>query len=137
MNSMKRIAMAILAGGVLVGCEHQTVDTVAVGSTADTNYKWIHTDYGIDNIAKVVSARKDRVNGLLRVQVEIVNRSRDPQTLTYKWEWYDANGIEIISIATNEWLPLVLGGKEDKPISAIAPDPRIVDARLKIQKSVR
>jgi uncharacterized protein YcfL len=137
MIRMKPIAMAILAGGLLAGCQHQTVDTVKVGPQPEENYKWIKTDYGVDDVAKVVSARKDRVNGLLRVQVQIVSRSRETQTLTYKWEWLDADGMEIISITTTEWLPLVLGGKEDKLISAIGPDPRIVDARLKLQKSVR
>ena len=135
---MKRLltlgASALLAIAV-AGC-HRTVDTVQVGESLGTQYNWIQTDSGLSQMAHVVSARKERVNGLLKVEVEVINLREHDERIVYKFQWLDANGMEISSI-TNDWLPKVINGKESVMIAGIAPDPRVTDCRLKLQENVR
>jgi len=69
--------------------------------------------------------------GLLKVQVELLNRTRSYQAFNYRFEWFDANGMQMNSLS-----PAVIGstieGKESKFISAVAPTPMCKDFRLKL-----
>jgi uncharacterized protein YcfL len=134
---MKTYALVIAAmvSVSLAGCR-RTVDTVHVGDSYGDQYKWVQTDSGMGQIAKVISARKQRVNDLLKVQVELMNTRKNDERFVYKWVWLDADGLEITSI-TNTWNVRVINAKETIMLSAIAPDPRVTDARLLLQESVR
>jgi uncharacterized protein YcfL len=136
---MKRLltlgGACLLGLGIATGC-HRTTDTVAVGESLGTEYKWIQTDSGLNEMAHVVSAHKDRVNGLLKVQVEVVNLRNHDERIVYKLHWLDANGMEITSVS-NDWVPLVINGRESAWIQGIAPDPRVTDCRVKIQENIR
>lgn len=69
--------------------------------------------------------------GLLKVQVELLNKTRSYQAFNYRFEWFDANGMLMNSLT-----PAVIGssieGKESKFISAVAPTPTCKDFRLKL-----
>ena len=134
---MKAVILLSAALGLALsaGC-HRTVNTVAVGDSQITEYQWIQTDSGLNDIAHVVSARKDRVNGLLKVQVELTNLRNHDERIVYKFQWLDANGMEVPSIS-NDWVPKVINGRESLMIVGVAPDPRVTDCRLKLQENVR
>ena len=69
--------------------------------------------------------------GLLKVQVELLNTTRSYQSFNYRFEWFDANGMQMNSLST----PVVGStseGKESKFISAIAPTAACKDFRLKL-----
>jgi uncharacterized protein YcfL len=125
----------LLGLAVAAGC-HRTVNTVAVGDSLGSEYKWIQTDTGVSQICQIVSARKDRVNGLLKVQVEVLNIRNHDERFVYRFQWLDANGMEITSVA-NDWVPQVINGRESLTIQGIAPDPRVTDARIKMQENIR
>lgn len=94
-----------------------------------------------DQRAKTDSSLNRRVNivgvntgwtpgGLLQVQVELQNQTRSLQRFNYRFEWFDANGMQVNSIVS-ALVPDQIEGKENKFISAIAPSPACRDFRVK------
>ena len=69
--------------------------------------------------------------GLLRVQVELLNRTRSYQAFNYRFEWFDASGMQLDNIAS-ALIPSTIEGKESKFISAVAPTSACKDFRLKL-----
>jgi uncharacterized protein YcfL len=135
---MKRLllpGMCLVAALALAGC--RSTDTVYVGEKmGGPPYRWVQTDNNLKHKARVISARQDRQNDLLRVQVDLQNTRNRTERIVYRFVWLDAKGIEVSSIQ-NTWTVRTLGGGETIQIGGIAPDPRVTDCLVKIQEAVR
>jgi uncharacterized protein YcfL len=68
--------------------------------------------------------------GLLKVQIELLNRKHSLQRFSYQFEWFDANGMQINNVASPT-IPDQIEGGEDKFISSLAPNPACKDFRVK------
>jgi uncharacterized protein YcfL len=68
--------------------------------------------------------------GLLKVQLELLNRKRSLQRFSYRFEWFDANGMLIENVAAPT-VPDQIEGGESKFISSVAPTPACKDFRIK------
>jgi uncharacterized protein YcfL len=68
--------------------------------------------------------------GLLKVQIELLNRKRSLQRFSYRFEWFDANGMLIENVAAPT-VPDQIEGGESKFISSVAPNPACKDFRIK------
>jgi uncharacterized protein YcfL len=90
------------------------------------------TDMGLNKAVSVVGVNTAMTpGGVLKVQVELLNHTRSSHPFTYRFEWFDTNGMQIgdvMSVAVSD----KLAGGESKFISAIAPNPACKDFRLKL-----
>ena len=68
--------------------------------------------------------------GLLKVQIELLNRKRSLQRFSYQFQWFDANGMQINNVASPT-IPDQIEGGESKFISSVAPTPACKDFRVK------
>lgn len=68
--------------------------------------------------------------GLLKIQVELLNRTRSLQRFNYRFEWFDANGMQVNNVISAV-IPSQIEGLESKMISSIAPNPACRDFRVK------
>jgi uncharacterized protein YcfL len=68
--------------------------------------------------------------GLLKVQLELLNRKNSLQRFSYRFEWFDANGMQINNVVSPTVGDQIEGG-ESKFISAVAPVPACKDFRVK------
>jgi uncharacterized protein YcfL len=68
--------------------------------------------------------------GLLKVQVGLQNRTRSLQRFVYRFEWFDASGMQINNVISAS-IPDQIEGLENKYISSIAPRPDCKDFRVK------
>ena len=68
--------------------------------------------------------------GFLKVQVELLNTTRSAQRFSYRFEWFDANGMLLNSLSTAT-IPDQIDGGEDKFISAQSPLTNCKDFRVK------
>jgi uncharacterized protein YcfL len=68
--------------------------------------------------------------GLLKVQIELLNRSHSSKQFSYHFEWFDANGMLIQNVVSPTVADQIEGG-ESKFISAVAPAPVCKDFRAK------
>jgi len=68
--------------------------------------------------------------GLLKIQVELLNRRHHLQRFSYKFEWFDGNGMLIQNVAQPSVADQI-DGDESKFISSVAPTPACKDFRVK------
>ena len=68
--------------------------------------------------------------GLIKVQVELLNRKHSLQRFSYQFEWFDANGMKIGNVASPT-IPDQIEGGESKFISSVSPTPACKDFRVK------
>jgi uncharacterized protein YcfL len=89
------------------------------------------TDTSLDRKVSIVGVNQSMTpGGLLKVQVELQNRTRSLQRFNYRFEWFDANGMQVTTVAS-ALLPDQIDGKESKFIFGVAPNPNCKDFRVK------
>ncbi len=89
------------------------------------------TDASLDRKVSIVGVNQAMTpGGLLKVQVELLNRTRSLQRFMYHFEWFDASGMQVNNVISAS-IPEQIEGMEDKFISSIAPNPDCKDFRVK------
>ena len=120
-----QIAAVLLAA---IGCK--TVNTVELD-------KRIVTDATLDRAVSIVDvAQRTLPDGLLKVQVDVLNRSTGVKEFNYKFEWRDKDGF-VIKTPTSIYIPKQIEGKERMALQGIAPEPRATDFRVYFIERVR
>lgn len=89
-------------------------------------------DIGLSRSVSVVGVNTGMTpGGVLKVQVELLNRTKSFHRFTYRFEWFDQNGMQLNNVLSAAIADQIEGG-ESKFISAIAPTPACKDFRLKL-----
>ena len=68
--------------------------------------------------------------GLLKIQIELLNRKRSLQRFSYQFQWFDANGMQVNNVVSPA-VPDQIESGESKFISSVAPTPACKDFRVK------
>ena len=112
----------------VVGCK--TVNTVELD-------KRIVTDATLNRAVSIVDvAQQILPDGLLKVQVDVLNRSTGVKEFNYKFEWRDKNGF-VIKTPTSIYIPKQIEGKGRMALQGIAPERRATDFRVYFIERVR
>ena len=123
---------------LLTGCA-STVNTVEraapIGQRQMVNDKRIITDAGLNRGVRIVGVN-EAPGEFLKVQVELLNTTGSLKSFNYRFEWFDANGVQV-NTPTSTYIPRHIEGKESIFISALAPTPSAKDFRLKLIESSR
>ena len=89
------------------------------------------TDSSLNRKVNIVGVNTSMTpGGLLKVQVELQNRTRSLQRFLYHFKWFDANGMQVNNVLSAS-IPDQIEGQEDKFISCVAPTPNCKDFRVK------
>jgi uncharacterized protein YcfL len=128
LRTIIRLAALPLLCLPLLGCK-STVNTVRVNE--DGRYDWIQTDSELSEIAQIQHVSKSRVDGLLRVSVEILNTRDKQKTIQYRFSWVDQDNMPLPS-SMSTWKRAILEGQQSLLLSGIAPDTRATDCRLEM-----
>jgi uncharacterized protein YcfL len=132
-----KIAMLLLAAGVLAGCQSDSsVNTVQnaqpVGHRNVIQDKRIITDRSFNRRVAVVALNTVVTHGqLLKVQVELLNRTGSIQRFIYSFEWFDFDGMQVNNTVTAD-VPDQIDPRDSKFITAVAPSPMCRDFHLKL-----
>lgn len=118
---------------LLAGCV-STVNTVEraapIGQRQMVNDKRIITDAGLNRAVRIIAVN-ETPGEFLKVQVEVLNTTHSLKSFNYRFEWFDANGMQVNTSAST-YLPRQIEGKESLFLSAMAPTPTARDFRLKL-----
>jgi uncharacterized protein YcfL len=130
--------ISLLALVAASGCS-TTAGVEAVGKTTwndegarELSKKIIYNSSSLAGDLQVIDMQSVQAGNLMRAQATLKSKDRDTLSFQYKFEWYDAGGIEINSGA-GAWKPLLLTGRETKTIQSVAPDPRAKEFKLKVR----
>ncbi len=134
---MKTQILLPLAGAVLLavtGC-HTGVNSIEnaqkEGQRQMISDSRVVTDGSLAKKVSFVGVNQSMTpGGLLKVQIELLNRKRSLQRFSYQFEWFDANGMQINNIVSPT-VPDQIESGESKFISAVAPTPACKDFRVK------
>ena len=96
--------------------------------------KVVFNSSGLKGDIQIVDVKNAMVGDLMRAQATMRSKDKDTLPFQYRFEWYDANGIEINS-GSGSWKPLILNGRETKTVQSVAPDPRAKEFMLKIREA--
>lgn len=132
-------AAALIATLGLVGCSTTAgVETTGKMSwdeqgarTLDKNV--VFNSSGLKGDIQIVDVKSAMAGDMMRAQATLRSKDKDTLPFQYRFDWYDASGIEINS-GSGSWKPLILNGRESKTIQAVAPDPRAKEFKLKIRE---
>ncbi|MDD2856353.1 MAG: YcfL family protein, partial [Desulfuromonadaceae bacterium] len=82
---------------------------------------------------EIVDAKSALAGDIMKAQVTLRSKDSDTIPFQYRFDWYDANGMEINS-GSGSWKPLIIYGRESKTVQSVAPDPRGREFKLKIRE---
>jgi uncharacterized protein YcfL len=132
---MKFLPIVLVGAALaLTGC-HTTVNTVEnadkAGQRDMATDQRVITDGGLNKKVNIIGVNTAMTpGGLLKVQVEVQNRTKSLQKFLYKFEWFDANGMQVNNVLSAN-IPEQIEGKESKMLFSIAPNPNCRDFRVK------
>lgn len=123
-------ALGLLA--ILAGCN--SVNTVEPANPkAQPNLiaiKKVETDPALARKVSVIDVNEGMAGDLMRIQVQLENLNYGPEDFNYQFTWIDKDGFEAQS--ASQWYAKTIMGRETIFIPAIAPNPNVVDFRLKL-----
>ena len=130
------LILGLVTGLAMVsGCGSPTVNSVEnsqkEGQRDIIPDKRVITDSSLNRKVRIVAVNTVMTpTGLLKVQIELKNRTGSIQRYLYTFEWFDANGMQVNNVLSAS-IPDQIEGGEDKFISGIAPSPACKDFRVK------
>jgi uncharacterized protein YcfL len=132
-----KLAVLFAAALAAAGC-HTTVNSVEnAQKTGQPNMipdQRVITDMSLNRKVAVIGVNTAMTpGGVLRVQVQLVNRTKSLQRFTYRFDWFDANGMQINNVSSAIIADQIDGG-ETKFISGVAPNPACKDFKLQMIK---
>ena len=134
------IVAAVLTTVSITGCS-TTAGVEADGKTAWNNEgarelskKVVYESSSLAGDLKVVDIQSVLAGNMMRAQATLKSKDGDTLSFQYRFDWYDANGMEINSGA-GSWKPLLITGRETKTVQSVAPDPRAKEFKLKIREA--
>jgi uncharacterized protein YcfL len=133
---MKTILLPAVVAASLFAAGCHTVNTTETAQPAFQRNmvaeKRVITDSTLARKVEVLGANTSLTpGGFLKVQVELRNNKSSLQKFSYKWEWFDENGMAVGG-ATSVTLSRQIEGKETLFVTAVAPVITARDFRLKL-----
>ncbi len=124
------IALGLLS--VLGGCN--LTNTVRPNRATDGAISGVSQsapNWWLESKASVVDARESVVNGdTKKVQASIFSSQAQQQRFSYKFEWFDKNGMKVAGM--DAWESVMILPQQTIIIGAIAPSPAVSDWILQI-----
>lgn len=130
------VAVASLAFVFSTGCTtvNSAERAVPLAQKGSVDLTKVTTDWSLKRKVHIVRMNEAIVSGnMLKVQVELQNRTNSFQQFHYAFDWFDSSGM-LVSSPTGGWRPSGIQPKELKAITAVAPTPNTVDFRLKLKE---
>ena len=91
------------------------------------------TDNMLANVLWVTEVRESKTNdGFKRIQIFLKNLSTAPFTFSYRFNWYDENGVEVEAADDELWKKVHAVPGDDVTITSVAPQPNCADFKARI-----
>ena len=125
------------------GCarEPQYVPSVNTISNANTSAqikyvadKRVETDPYLSQQLGLTEIRESTTNdGYKRIQVFLKNFSGNTYVIMYRFNWYDANGVEVENPDNEMWKRKIIAAGDDVALTSVAPGKSCGDFKLRMK----
>lgn len=138
---MNKLILSFGMAALITGSGCRSVNMVEpegrINEPATVADKRVITDPSLSRRVKIVSVSEaEGAGGHIRVQVEVRNTTRRYRPFSYRFEWFDGDGI-LIELPTSGYQSSQLEGGESRMLTAVAPTADAKDFRLKLIEKVR
>jgi len=139
---MVKEVLCIIACGVLISsCASVTSSNIGggqalpqrAGDYAYSNYVLINNRALLRDL-QITDIKSRMVNGLMQVQVQVLNKSGRDFSFDYTFSWFDDQGFQVFGV-DGHWSPLLINGNEVKSLIGVAPKFEAQQFKVKIRKS--
>lgn len=142
---MKRFTSKILLAGALLlaafgfaacAASVNTIENADAGAGRQLlNDRRIVTDSGTTDMATPIEIRTGTTpdGTIMRIQLELMNRTRDVGRVFYLVEWFDGQGMKIEVPAV--WKQLNIQPAKIESVTAVAPNAAAKDFRISLKRS--
>lgn len=93
---------------------------------------------GDDDIDDIIELSTERISfgrsDFAVYQVELLNEDEDNVSVEYRARWFDAEGIEVESVARS-WKKVFIAGRSNSPVTSVAPNMEAVRCELEVRLS--
>lgn len=90
-------------------------------------------DNSLADRLQLVAVNEAQAGDLLQVQVTMQNIQVRARSFAYQFQWIQQNGM-VVTSPTPIWNPSHVEGGQTVSISAVAPNPKVVDFRLSLRE---
>ena len=141
MTTRAIVPACLLTSTLFVFTSCTTVNTVERATPIGTKQviadKRVITDSTLNKKVSIVGMNEGMTpGGFLQVQIEVLNQKNSMQAFSYRFEWFDMNGM-LVDTPTSVWIPRQIEGQETLTITAVAPTTTAKDFRVKFMENVR
>ncbi|MBV7297073.1 YcfL family protein [Enterovibrio paralichthyis] len=124
-----KYAMILLSGVLLLsGCANQSAGI----SIDSSNQNVVLGSSVLGKKLEFGNAKTSTVNDRLLAQVDVTNKSGETQNLQYRFNWYDAQGLEVDS-GKSPWRQFIVYGGETVTLQGVALNPDAKNFRISLR----
>ena len=131
---MKVLLLSVLICCGLTACAR--TDGIALDGHEGGEAQLQVANSGMASRLNLALAQQQRSEGRLQVAIRLKSQIAYDQTLQYRIDWFDANGMPVEPDSTS-WQPLVLHGGEQKVIQASALLPQAAAFHFSVRDVVK
>ena len=131
---MKALLLSVLICCGLTACAR--TDGIALDGHEGGEAQLQVANSGMASRLNLALAQQQRGDGRLQVAIRLKSQIAYDQTLQYRIDWFDANGMPVEPDSTS-WQPLVLHGGEQKVIQASALLPQAAAFHFSVRDVVK
>ena len=131
---MKALLLSVLICCGLTACAR--TDGIALDGHEGGEAQLQVANSGMASRLNLALAQQQRSDGRLQVAIRLKSQIAYDQTLQYRIDWFDANGMPVEPDSTS-WQPLVLHGGEQKVIQASALLPQAAAFHFSVRDVVK
>ncbi|MFD2179704.1 YcfL family protein [Veronia pacifica] len=124
-----RYLAAALSAAILIGCSSTDNRGISIDSS---NQHVVLANSSLGKDLEFGNAQANLLNERLNAQVRITNKTGQDQAIQYKFDWYDAQGLEVDS-GKSPWRQLIIYAGDSKVISGMALHPAARDFRVSVR----
>lgn len=123
---------------IMTGCQHDPMVNTISNAVQTANVQRVVdqrviTDAVLAKTLYLVEVRESKTNdGFKRIQIFLKNLSSAPFAFSYRFNWYDGNGVEVEAQDDEMWKQFRAVPGDDVTLTSVAPKKNCGDFKLRI-----
>ena len=133
MEKKMKYSLFILIGLFVLGCSSTPrMDVTTIDGSADSA-NVVYNSGVVQKRLEVINVNTDTTaNGLFQVQAVVRSKYTDSQSIQYKYEWLNAEGIQVDE---SPWKPVVIHGSSRANLGGVSSSSAATNFRLLIAEN--
>ena len=112
---------------MVVGCAHKPAVNTISNAYQEADIQ------RVEDRRVIKEVRESKTNdGFKRIQIFLKNYNKEPFTFSYRFNWYDENGVEVEAQDDEAWKKVHAMSGDDVTLTSIAPTINCADFKVRI-----